>query len=131
MKGLDTNISVCYLVQDDAVQSPIAAHVLEETLTEENPGFVSLITIAELFWVLRSKYRWAEHRIMPALRLLLLSDVLLVQNQDQVFAAVSAVEKGLGTFEDALIGALGQWTGCDTTLTFDLKACRLDGFTRV
>jgi predicted nucleic-acid-binding protein len=131
MTGLDTNILVRHFVEDDPVQSPLATHFIEETLTEENPGFVSLITIVELAWVLRSNYRWSEERISDAFRLLLRTDSILVQNQDEVFIAVSSVKMGLGTFEDALIGALGQWAGCDTTLTFDVKASRLDGFTRV
>jgi predicted nucleic-acid-binding protein len=131
MTGLDTNILVRHIAQDDPVQSPLASSLLEETLTEENPGFVSLITIVELNWVLRSNYRWDEERIAGAFRLLLLSDSILVQNQDEVFAAVSAVEMGLGTFADALICALGRWAGCETTLTFDVKASRMDGFKRV
>jgi len=131
MTGLDTNVLARHLAQDDPVQSPLASRLLEETLTEENPGFVSLITIVELNWVLRSNYRWEEEKIAGAFRLLLLSDNILVQNQDEVFAAVSAVEMGLATFADALIGALGRWAGCETTLTFDVKASRLDSFTRV
>ncbi len=31
-------------------------------------------------------------------------------------------------FEDALIGALNQWAGCSTSLTFDRKAARLPYF---
>jgi predicted nucleic-acid-binding protein len=35
---------------------------------------------------------------------------------------------GLASFDDALIGALGEWAGCSETLTFDRKAPRLKGF---
>jgi len=131
MTGLDTNILMRHLTQDDPVQSPLATHLIEETLTEENPGFVSLVTIAELAWALRSNYRWDAEKIAEAFRLLLQTESIHVQNQDEVFVAVSTVEMGLGTFGDALIAALGLWAGCDTTLTFDVKASRLSGFTRV
>jgi len=131
MTGLDTNILIRHLTQDDAVQSPIATQLIEEKLTEEAPGFVSLVTMAELAWALRSNYGWAPEQIAGAFQWLIQVDSIVVQNQDEVFAAISAVEMGLGTFDDALIGALGQWAGCDTTLTFDVKASRLNGFTRV
>jgi predicted nucleic-acid-binding protein len=131
MTGLDTNILMRHLTQDDPEQSLLATRLMEETLTEENPGFVSLVTIAELAWALRSNYRWNSEKIAEAFRVLLQTESILVQNQDEVFAAVSAVELGLGTFGDALIAFLGQWAGCGTTLTFDVKASRLDGFTRV
>jgi predicted nucleic-acid-binding protein len=128
MTGLDTNILVRYLTQDDPAQSQRAAQLLEQTLTEDKPGFVSVVTIAELAWVLRSNYGWGDEKISEAFRYLLLSDNVVVQNQEEVFVAVSAVEMGLVSFGDALIGALGQWAGCSTTFTFDVKASRFDGF---
>jgi predicted nucleic-acid-binding protein len=129
MTGLDTNILVRHITQDDPVQSPIATEFIELSLTEENPGFVSLVALAELAWVLRSNYGWEAERVSQALRVLLLTESILVQNQDEVFSAITAVEMGMGTFEDALISALGQWADCSTTHTFDTKATRLHGMT--
>ena len=43
MIGLDTNILVRYIAQDDAVQSPLATKIIEDRLTEEHPGFISLV----------------------------------------------------------------------------------------
>ena len=57
MIGLDTNVLLRYLVQDDTAQSPRAAEVIERRLTVENPGFVSLVSILEIVWVLGSLYR--------------------------------------------------------------------------
>jgi predicted nucleic-acid-binding protein len=131
MTGLDTNILVRHFAQDDLVQSPIATRLIENILTEEEPGFVSLVTIAELAWVLRSAYRWDDVQIANAFYRLLQVENILVQNQDEVFIAASAVELGMGSLGDALIGALGKWAGCATTVTFDLKAARLSEFTRV
>jgi len=42
--------------------------------------------------------------------------------------AMVALRQGWGSFADALIGALGTWAGCDSTLTFDKWALRLAGF---
>jgi predicted nucleic-acid-binding protein len=56
MIGLDTNILVRYLVQDDAIQSPRATQIIEHQLTEEQPGFISLVTMVETVWVLDRFY---------------------------------------------------------------------------
>jgi predicted nucleic-acid-binding protein len=42
MIGLDTNILVRYLAQDDPVQSAKATEIIERRLTEENPGSLLL-----------------------------------------------------------------------------------------
>jgi len=56
MTGLDTNILVRFFVKDDLEQSRRAKELLR-TLTPESPGFVSLVALAEMIWVLRSQYR--------------------------------------------------------------------------
>jgi predicted nucleic-acid-binding protein len=53
---------------------------------------------------------------------------LVVEDEQAVFTAMIALKEGLGTFADALIGALGAEADCRYTLTFDRKALRLPGF---
>ncbi len=48
MIGLDTNVLVRYLTQDDPIQSLKATEILERRLTEENPGFVSIVAITAM-----------------------------------------------------------------------------------
>ena len=60
MIGLDTNILVRYLAQDDALQSPIATQIIESQLTEANPGFVSVVVMVEIVWVLDRAYGLAD-----------------------------------------------------------------------
>jgi predicted nucleic-acid-binding protein len=128
MIGLDTNILVRYLIQDDPVQSIQAASIMERLLTEEDPGFVSLVTVAELVWVLRSPYGYTSQQIAAALERMLLTPVLFIQNEREVLLALDVLQAGAGAFDDALIGALGRWAGCSRTLTFDRKAARLSDF---
>ena len=61
MIGLDTNILVRYLTQDDPIQSPKAREIIERRLTEENPGFVSIVAMVETVWVLDRAYKLAAH----------------------------------------------------------------------
>ena len=128
MIGLDTNILVRYLAQDDAAQSRHATQIIEHQLTEERPGFISLVAMVETVWVLGRVYGLSNLEIGAAVERILQADTLLVQNEQEVFTAMIALKTGAGSFSDALIGALGAWAGCTVTLTFDNKAKRLKQF---
>jgi predicted nucleic-acid-binding protein len=98
-------------------------------VSEQEPGFVSLVTILEVVWVLKSLYKRSQQEIANDIEMILAADTLEVQNEQQVYHAVVALRNGTGTFEDALIGSLGTWRGCSATLTFDERAAqRLHGF---
>ena len=129
MIGLDTNVLLRYLVQDDPTQSPKATEIIERRGTKEDPCFVSLVSILEIVWVLGSLYKRTRGEIADHIEMILAADTLEVQNEQEVYQAVIALRNGSGTFEDALIGALGAWWGCSETVTFDENAAkRLNGF---
>ena len=128
MIGLDTNVVVRYLVQDDPIQLPKATQTIERRLTEDEPGFITLVTMVEIVWVLDRSYGLSDQEIAQTIERMLQSDTLLIQNEQEVFTAMMALKSGQGSFADALIGALGVWAGCASTLTFDKKAARLVGF---
>jgi predicted nucleic-acid-binding protein len=129
MIGLDTNVLLRYLAQDDPTQSRRATEIIERRLTEEAPGFVSLVNILEVVWVLKSLFKRSRQEVANDIEMLLAADTLEVQNEQEVYTAVVALRNGTGAFEDALIGSLGVWRGCSATLTFDEDAARrLHGF---
>ncbi len=128
MIGLDTNILVRYLTQDDPIQSVKATEIIEQRLSEENPGFVSIVAMVETVWVLDRAYNLAAHEIAAAVERMLQTDVLVVQNEQEIFTAMIALKEGQGLFADAVIAALGARAKCSCTLTFDHKALRLPGF---
>jgi predicted nucleic-acid-binding protein len=129
MMGLDTNVLLRYLAQDDPKQSPRATEIVERRLTEQEPGFVSLVTILEVVWVLKSLFKRSRQQIASDVEMLLAADTLEVQNEQEVYLAVVCLRNGVATFEDALIGSLSTWRGCSVTLTFTEDAAkRLHGF---
>ena len=128
MIGLDTNVVVRYLAQDDPVQSPKATEVIERRLTEEDPGFISVVAMAEMAWVLERSYGLVDQEIAAAIERMLQADVLVVENEQAVFTAMVALRERRGSFADALIRALDAKAGCSRTLTFDQKALRIAGF---
>jgi predicted nucleic-acid-binding protein len=128
MIGLDTNILVRYLTQDDPLQSPKATEIIERRLTEEAPGFVSIVAMVEAVWVLDRAYGLPAQEIAAAVERMLQTDVLVIENEQEVFTAMIALKQGQGSFADCVIAALGARAGCSCTLTFDHKAARLRGF---
>jgi predicted nucleic-acid-binding protein len=128
MIGLDTNVILRYLIQDDPRQAPLANRIFDQVLSEQNRGFISLVTVLEIVWVLRSLLKRTPSEIAAHLEDLLAADSLEVQNEQQVFEAVFALKRGTGEFEDALIGALNAWAGCPQTWTFDKRALKMPYF---
>ena len=128
MIGLDTNILVRYLTQDDPIQSAKATEIIERRLTETNPGFISVLVMAETVWVLDRAYGLSAQDIASAIERMLQVEVLIIEKEQEVFAAMVALRQGRGSFADALIAELGSSAGCSYTLTFDHKAVRLPDF---
>lgn len=128
MMGLDSNVLVRYLAQDDAIQSPQATQIIECHLSVDRPGFISLVTMVETVWVLDRVYGLSSDEIAATVERILQADTLFVQNEQEAFTAMTALKSGTGSFADALIGALGEWAGCTATLTFDKRAKRLKQF---
>lgn len=122
MIGLDTNVVVRYLVQDDPDQSAVASAFVED-LTETDPGFLSLVTVVELYWVLRRAYKVDDVRCAELLEGLLSVRELRV-DQDTVVRAALTANRGGRDFADAVIAELGRAAGCDHTVTFDQRAAR-------
>ena len=66
MRGLDTNVLVRYIMQDDARQSNLASNLIE-SLTVEAPGFVPQVAFVELIWVLSSCYDLERAQMVAAM----------------------------------------------------------------
>jgi predicted nucleic-acid-binding protein len=47
MIGLDANVPVRYLAQDDPIRSATAVRLVEHRLSKDGPGFISLVALVE------------------------------------------------------------------------------------
>jgi predicted nucleic-acid-binding protein len=128
MIGLDTNVLVRYLAQDDPGQSALATEFIENRLSAREPGFVSVVAIAETAWVLDRAYGLTAMEIAAAIEAVLQADAILVESEQEVFASLIAFREGQSSFAYALIGQLGATAGCSYTVTFDRKASRMPAF---
>jgi predicted nucleic-acid-binding protein len=126
--GLDTNVIVRYLAQDDARQAAIATRLIEGSLSAEARGFVSIITLAEVVWVMTSNYRAARTAVADIVEGLLTAPQLAIEKADVIWRALRAFRESKADFSDAVIVELGRDAGCSKTVTFDRHAAAHPGF---
>ncbi len=130
MTGLDTNVLVRYIMQDDPRQSPMATSLVE-SLDAESPGFVSLVTVVELYWVLTSCFELTGAQAAKALDAMIRTKQLVVERADLVMRALRIFGAGKADFADCLIISSALAAGCQQTMTFDIAAAKYAGLTLV
>ena len=123
MIGLDTNVVVRYLVQDDASQARHASRLIE-ACSADDAGFISIVTLAEITWVLNAAYGTSRDKIGDVVENLLQTETLVVQLAEVVWKALAAYRKGAADFADCLIERIGTANVCAVTYTFDQIAAR-------
>ncbi len=122
MIGLDTNVLVRYLTQDDPGQAAIANKLIEDRLTSRNPGFVTSIVLVEVIWVLETCYQQPKNAIQNVVNALLTTKQLMIDEADLVYLALKRFSTGNADFSDALIAVIYESRGCTSTVSFDKKA---------
>jgi len=123
MIGLDTNVLVRYVAQDDPKQSPKATRLIE-SLTVDAPGYVSVVSVVELVWVLTSCYASTKGEICEVLQTLLRTKEIVVANAGTVWKAVRLFKEEKADFADCLIERSANEAGCGYTITFDRDAAK-------
>jgi len=119
MVGLDTNVIVRYITQDDPDQSKMATTFIEKNCTVENPGYINEIVLCEIVWVLKRAYQYDKKVIIDVLHKLQMTSELLVENADNVRKATEAYISGNADFSDYLIAISNHQKGCTYTVSFD------------
>jgi predicted nucleic-acid-binding protein len=130
MIGLDTNVLVRYIMQDDAKQSSLATRIVE-SLTAESLGFVPLVAVVELAWVLSSAYELNRSQLIEAFGALLRTRELVVERAETVWKGLRLLQRTGGDFADCLIACSAEAAGCAKTMTFDRGAAKNGGMTLV
>lgn len=121
MIGLDTNVLVRYLAQDDPAQAEKATRLIE-SLTAEAPGFVTQVALVEVVWVLARAYGASREEITRVVETLLQAKELLVEAADTVWKALRMYSSSSADFADCLIERTCHDAQCEVTMTFDVKA---------
>ena len=128
MIGLDTNVLVRYLVEEDDPQNRAADRFVEEALNRGESLFVNQIVLCEVAWVLSRAYNFTRKEVGEALEMILCARQFEIEGKDLVVHGVREYRKGKADFADCLIGLKNQAAGCTATVTFDRKAATLGSF---
>jgi len=120
--GLDTNVLIRYITQDDPIQSKIATDFICTNCTEQNPGYICHIVLCELTWVLESNYNQNKETIINLIEELLQINQLEILESETVWRALNDYKSSYADFADHLIAGTNLTNGCNETVTFDKKA---------
>jgi len=128
--GLDTNVLVRYVMQDDPRQSPRATRLIE-ALSVDQPGFVPVVALVELAWVLSGSYGLDRKQIATVLDTLLRSKELVIDRAELVTQSLHRYSAASADFADALIERIAAAAGCSATMSFDTGAVKSASMTMV
>jgi predicted nucleic-acid-binding protein len=127
MLGLDTNVLVRLLIEDDPAQTRRARNLVDAAVEADEVVLVSLPVLLEAEWVLRSRYEMPPETILGLFRAALETQELAFEDEAAVEEALFNWQEDLSGFSDCLIVAHNRQLGCRSTATFDARAARLPG----
>jgi predicted nucleic-acid-binding protein len=125
--GIDTNVLVRLLVEDDREQTRRARSLVTKAVAGSEAVLVSQLVLLETEWVLRSRYGLGRATILGLFRSLLETVELSIEDESAVEEALFNWNDSACGFSDCLIAARNRQLGCRATATFDVKAARLPG----
>ena len=128
MIGLDINVLLRYLLQDDQVQGEKASRAISQAAARNEPLFISLVVLCAAVWVLESAYGYRKAQLVGVLDELLETGGFEIAQHDIVRAALDDYRASKADFADCLIGRTNKSQGCHHTLTFERPLKALETF---
>lgn len=123
MIGIDTNVLVRFLVDDDLAQNEVARAFMAER-TMEDPAYLSAIAVAETVWVLNRRLNYPMPDIVEMLRALLSADSLIIENMEELDALINGEDEPKGDLADHIIVWSCARAGCSRVVTSDRRAAK-------
>jgi len=117
--GLDTNVLVRYLTQDDAKQFQEASALMLGLEKQQRKAYLSTVTLCETVWVLARAYKIDRAEIVGMFAKLLDTSLFVIEDKDTVREAVDRYRTGKGDFADYIVGVRSRNAGSLTVATFD------------
>lgn len=127
MKGLDTNILIRHLTQDNPAQARLATRFITSECSREEPCFINRIVLCETVWVLESAYGYSREDIAAVLERVIRTHQFRIEDVQAAWIALRLYRSGGADFADCLLGETNREAGCTETVTLDRKASRAGG----
>jgi predicted nucleic-acid-binding protein len=128
MIGLDTNVLIRYVMQDDRKQFARAERLVQSARKRKEPLFINLTVLCEVIWVLKFSYELPKEELSRFLGMLLHAELVEIEHREIALNAFHDYQNGQADFADCLIGQANKALGCSATYTFDKKAAKLSSF---
>jgi len=128
MIGIDTNVIVRYIVQDDPKQAKASTKLIEQSCSIDNPGYINHIVLCELVWVLRRNYKLAKTSICQVIEQIMRTDRIVIEDIQLVWKALETFKETKADFADCLLGQRNLQAGCQYTATLDDAASATKGY---
>ncbi len=128
MKGIDTNVLVRFLVDDDRSQSKKVYKLFKRIESDNSELFVPLLVVLELIWVLDSAYEISRSDIIESISDLLLMPILKFEHQSVLQQFTCFARKNNYDLSDLIIAFSAKKCGCEDVITFDKKAAQSNLF---
>jgi predicted nucleic-acid-binding protein len=129
MRGVDTNVLVRYIANDDLKQGEAVEQLFQHCRTERETLFVPVIVICELIWVLERTYGQSKSQIIAVLENLLDLDILVFEQDSVIRQSLDQYRHGKASFPDYVLGEISRQAGCNDTISFDRALRGAPGFT--
>ena len=128
MIGIDTNVIVRYIVQDDPKQAKAATKLIEQSCSPDNPGFINHIVMCEIVWVLKRNYKLDKASICQVIEQIIRTDRIVIEDIQLVWKALETFKETKADFADCLLGQRNLQAGCGYTATLDDAAPVTTGY---
>jgi predicted nucleic-acid-binding protein len=126
--GIDTNVLVRLLVEDDAQQTRRARRLVARAVEAGDAIVISLLVLLETEWVIRSRYGFEKDAVLRSMRRLLEAREFDFEDEPAIEEALFRYHDSAAGFADCLIAAHNRRLGCAATATFDMTAVQVPGF---
>jgi predicted nucleic-acid-binding protein len=127
MIGLDTNVLVRYLTQDDPGQAKKANALIAAAGAKRAKLHLDVVVLCEVVWVLRGAYDFDKATVCGVIEKILAAAQFSIDDRDRAREALDKYRAEGGDFADYMLGSRNRAAGCGVTATFDraLKGCSL------
>jgi predicted nucleic-acid-binding protein len=129
LRGLDTNVLVRYIANDDLKQAEVVDRLFRDCSLAGEDLFVPVIVLCELVWVLDRVHGQTKPQIVEVLERLLNLNLLRFEQESVVRQSLIRFRAGKATFPDYVIGEISRQAGCRDTVSFDRDLRKAPGFT--
>jgi predicted nucleic-acid-binding protein len=126
--GVDSNVLVRYLTQDDPLQSRKANVLVEQVVRRGDTLYLNQIVVCEVYWVLARAYGYGRAELADAFEKLMSAAQFEFEDKAALWQALASFRQSGADFAECLIGIKNEAAGCASTLTFDKRAGGLPQF---